>query len=148
MRQIGDLKAVEVVWINWFMPLVERNWWQEARSCTLLNCFRWRTTHLYQLRAWLQKHNLEKAADKWGELSLSHTITYIIALFVQLTCLSCLSQFASYTTAACGKAYPVELPSSNSLRRTQGVRYVIHVLGPNMNPNKPECLNDDFEKVC
>ncbi|GAU26854.1 hypothetical protein TSUD_02560 [Trifolium subterraneum] len=29
-----------------------------------------------------------------------------------------------------------------------GVTHVIHVLGPNMNPQRPNCLNNDYEKGC
>jgi O-acetyl-ADP-ribose deacetylase (regulator of RNase III) len=39
--------------------------------------------------------------------------------------------------AELSKAYPVFLPEGCPLRDEQNVRYVIHVVGPNMNPKKP-----------
>ncbi|KAL6062846.1 aprataxin-like protein, variant 2 [Balamuthia mandrillaris] len=43
-------------------------------------------------------------------------------------------------------AYPVQLPQSSPLRQREGVHYCIHVLGPNMNPQRPFCLNGDYDK--
>ncbi|KAL6043514.1 aprataxin-like protein [Balamuthia mandrillaris] len=45
-----------------------------------------------------------------------------------------------------GVAYPVQLPQSSPLRQREGVHYCIHVLGPNMNPQRPFCLNGDYDK--
>jgi len=42
--------------------------------------------------------------------------------------------------------YPVPLPVGCPLRNTQNVHYVIHVVGPNMNPKRDNCLNGDYEK--
>lgn len=53
-----------------------------------------------------------------------------------------------YQNAECGHAYLVELPPSSPLRKEQGVEYVIHVLGPNMNPKNPNCLNSDYKQGC
>jgi len=39
--------------------------------------------------------------------------------------------------------YPVLLPQGCPLREYQNVRYVIHVVGPNMNPKKPHYLGED-----
>jgi hypothetical protein len=50
--------------------------------------------------------------------------------------------------ATAGKTYPVELPAESPLRIKEGVHYVIHVLGPNMNPQRPDCLYGDYEKGC
>lgn len=44
-----------------------------------------------------------------------------------------------------GAVLPVELPSSSPLWSQEGVTHVIHVLGPNMNPQRPNCLNGDYE---
>ncbi|GAQ88162.1 hypothetical protein KFL_004050070 [Klebsormidium nitens] len=44
-----------------------------------------------------------------------------------------------------GAALPVELPPASPLRSQEGVTHVIHVLGPNMNPQRPNCLNGDYE---
>lgn len=43
-----------------------------------------------------------------------------------------------------GSAYPVGLPPSNALRLGEGVSVVIHAVGPNMNPEKPNCLEGDY----
>lgn len=47
-----------------------------------------------------------------------------------------------------GKAIVVPLPSSSPLFSKEGVTHVIHVLGPNMNPQRPNCLNNDYVKGC
>nr|GME08854.1 transcription factor bHLH140 [Ipomoea batatas]GME19944.1 transcription factor bHLH140 [Ipomoea batatas] len=47
-----------------------------------------------------------------------------------------------------GKAVVVPLPSSSPLFSREGVTHVIHVLGPNMNPKRPNCLNNDYVKGC
>ncbi|KAL6337602.1 hypothetical protein AAG906_037195 [Vitis piasezkii] len=45
-----------------------------------------------------------------------------------------------------GKALVVPLPSISPLFSREGVTHVIHVLGPNMNPQRPNCLNNDYVK--
>ncbi|CAK9172018.1 unnamed protein product [Ilex paraguariensis] len=47
-----------------------------------------------------------------------------------------------------GKAVIVPLPSTSPLFSREGVTHVIHVLGPNMNPQRPNCLNNDYIKGC
>ncbi|KAK3032830.1 hypothetical protein RJ639_037007 [Escallonia herrerae] len=47
-----------------------------------------------------------------------------------------------------GKAVVVPLPSSSRLFRSEGVTHVIHVLGPNMNPQRPNFLNKDYTNGC
>ncbi|OIW01556.1 hypothetical protein TanjilG_10838 [Lupinus angustifolius] len=47
-----------------------------------------------------------------------------------------------------GNAIVVPLPSSSPLFTREGVTHVIHVLGPNMNPQRPNCLNNDYNKGC
>lgn len=47
-----------------------------------------------------------------------------------------------------GKAVVVPLPSSSPLFSREGVTHVIHVLGPNMNPKRPNCLKNDYVKGC
>ncbi|KAK9124560.1 hypothetical protein Sjap_014162 [Stephania japonica] len=47
-----------------------------------------------------------------------------------------------------GSALVVHLPSSSPLHKKQGVSHVIHVLGPNMNPQRPNFLNNDYKKGC
>ncbi|KAI3810954.1 hypothetical protein L1987_20643 [Smallanthus sonchifolius] len=47
-----------------------------------------------------------------------------------------------------GKAITVPLPSTSPLFSEQGVTHVIHVLGPNMNPKRPNCLKDDYNIGC
>lgn len=47
-----------------------------------------------------------------------------------------------------GKAVVVPLPSSSPLFVREGVTHVIHVLGPNMNPMRPDCLKGDYVKGC
>uniref|UniRef100_A0A7S4GJA2 Macro domain-containing protein n=1 Tax=Eutreptiella gymnastica TaxID=73025 RepID=A0A7S4GJA2_9EUGL len=44
-----------------------------------------------------------------------------------------------------GVAYPVRVRKGVSLYG-QGARYVLHVIGPNMNPCWPDCLKDDYEQ--
>lgn len=43
-----------------------------------------------------------------------------------------------------GRAYLVELPPGNALRAAESVTTIIHVVGPNMNAAKPNCLNGDY----
>ncbi|XP_050243988.1 transcription factor bHLH140 isoform X3 [Quercus robur] len=47
-----------------------------------------------------------------------------------------------------GKAVVVPLPSTSPLFSREGVTHVIHVLGPNMNQHRPNCLNNDYIKGC
>ncbi|MCL7026540.1 hypothetical protein MKW94_014170 [Papaver nudicaule] len=47
-----------------------------------------------------------------------------------------------------GSALTVPLPSTSPLYIREGVTHVIHVLGPNMNPLGPDCLNNDYDKGC
>ncbi|AES59709.2 putative adenylylsulfatase [Medicago truncatula] len=51
-------------------------------------------------------------------------------------------------TVSPGNAVVVPLPSSSPLFTREGVTHVIHVLGPNMNPQRPNCLNNDYERGC
>ncbi|KAJ3033763.1 hypothetical protein HDV00_005839 [Rhizophlyctis rosea] len=49
---------------------------------------------------------------------------------------------AQYTRpATVGEAYPVEVDKSSPLASEEGVLEVIHVVGPNMNPSRPHCLD-------
>jgi len=45
--------------------------------------------------------------------------------------------------AEVSEAYPVTLPVGCPLRENQNVRVVIHVVGPNMNPKRPNYLGED-----
>ncbi|KAJ4845470.1 hypothetical protein Tsubulata_033911 [Turnera subulata] len=45
-----------------------------------------------------------------------------------------------------GRAVVVPLPMDSPLYSREGVSHVIHVLGPNMNPQRPNCLNNDYSK--
>lgn len=47
-------------------------------------------------------------------------------------------------TLSPGAVLPVKLPPFSPLRTQEGVSHVIHVLGPNMNPLRPNCLNGDY----
>lgn len=47
-----------------------------------------------------------------------------------------------------GNAVVVQLPSSSPLFNREGVTHVIHVLGPNMNPQRPHYLNNDYDEGC
>lgn len=47
-----------------------------------------------------------------------------------------------------GSSVAVPLPSTSPLYQKEGVSQVIHVLGPNMNPQRPNCLKDDYVKGC
>lgn len=47
-----------------------------------------------------------------------------------------------------GKAITVPLPSTSPLFSKEGVTHVIHVLGPNMNPKRPNYLKDDYNNGC
>ncbi|KAL6142302.1 hypothetical protein ACLB2K_060585 [Fragaria x ananassa] len=45
-----------------------------------------------------------------------------------------------------GNAVVVPLPSTSPLFCREGVTHVIHVLGPNMNPQRPNYLDNDYNK--
>jgi aprataxin len=45
-----------------------------------------------------------------------------------------------------GSSVVVPLPSTSPLYQREGVTHVIHVLGPNMNPQRPNYLNNDYTK--
>ncbi|XVE97117.1 hypothetical protein REPUB_Repub02eG0283000 [Reevesia pubescens] len=47
-----------------------------------------------------------------------------------------------------GNSLVVPLPSTSPLYSREGVTHVIHVLGPNMNPERPNCLDGDYIKGC
>uniref|UniRef100_A0ACD5XKH9 Uncharacterized protein n=1 Tax=Avena sativa TaxID=4498 RepID=A0ACD5XKH9_AVESA len=47
-----------------------------------------------------------------------------------------------------GSSVSVPLPSTSPLHQKEGVTHVIHVLGPNMNPMRPDCLKNDYTKGC
>ncbi|KAJ3682846.1 hypothetical protein LUZ60_013073 [Juncus effusus] len=47
-----------------------------------------------------------------------------------------------------GTALPVSLPLDSPLYQREKVSHVIHVLGPNMNPQRPKCLQNDYVKGC
>lgn len=47
-----------------------------------------------------------------------------------------------------GNAVVVSLSSNSPLYTREGVTHVIHVLGPNMNPQRPNCLDNDYVKGC
>ena len=47
-----------------------------------------------------------------------------------------------------GNAVVVPLPSTSPLYSREGVTHIIHVLGQNMNPERPNCLDDDYIKGC
>jgi O-acetyl-ADP-ribose deacetylase (regulator of RNase III) len=48
--------------------------------------------------------------------------------------------------ASVGVAYDVALRPDSPLRAESGTRYVIHVVGPNMNPSRPHYLNENYEE--
>ncbi|XP_047342157.1 transcription factor bHLH140 isoform X2 [Impatiens glandulifera] len=47
-----------------------------------------------------------------------------------------------------GNVVTVHLPSTSPLFIREGVTHVIHVLGPNMNPQRPNCLKDNYVEGC
>lgn len=47
-----------------------------------------------------------------------------------------------------GHTVVVPLPSDSPLHSREGVSHVIHVLGPNMNPKRPNFLDNDYTKGC
>ncbi|KAJ0979378.1 hypothetical protein J5N97_014852 [Dioscorea zingiberensis] len=47
-------------------------------------------------------------------------------------------------TLSPGNSVVIPLPSNSPLHQREGVTHVIHVLGPNMNPQRPNCLNNDY----
>lgn len=51
-------------------------------------------------------------------------------------------------TLSTGTALVVPLPRSSPLYEKEGVTHVIHVVGPNMNPQRPNCLAGDYVKGC
>eukprot|EP00759_Apiculatamorpha_spiralis_P029516 PhF_6_TR31700/c1_g1_i1/m.46644/K10863/APTX; aprataxin len=46
-----------------------------------------------------------------------------------------------------GHAYPVAVRGASPLY-AQGIRHIIHVIGPNMNPDRPNCLKGDYDTGC
>lgn len=50
-------------------------------------------------------------------------------------------------SARVGVAYAVALPATCALRG-QGAEWVLHARGPNMNPNRPDCLEGDYDTGC
>ncbi|KAJ3163602.1 hypothetical protein HDU86_000185 [Geranomyces michiganensis] len=42
--------------------------------------------------------------------------------------------------AALGKVYPVAVPPESALRVEEGIKEVLYVVGPNMNPLRANCL--------
>ncbi|KAG8096390.1 hypothetical protein GUJ93_ZPchr0013g36375, partial [Zizania palustris] len=49
-------------------------------------------------------------------------------------------------TLRSGSSVTVPLPSTSPLHQREGVTHIIHVLGPNMNPMRPDCLKNDYTK--
>eukprot|EP00250_Pteridium_aquilinum_P003499 c13818_g1_i1 orf=361-2667(-) len=47
-----------------------------------------------------------------------------------------------------GSALVVPLSPTSPLYVTEGVTHIIHVLGPNMNPQRPNCLQGDYIEGC
>lgn len=47
-----------------------------------------------------------------------------------------------------GKAVVIPLPADSPLLIKEGVKHVIHVLGPNMNPQRPNCLKNNYDEGC
>ena len=45
-----------------------------------------------------------------------------------------------------GDAVAVPVPATSPLQRVEGVTHVIHVLGPNMNPMRPNSLAGDYKQ--
>lgn len=61
-------------------------------------------------------------------------------------CVCLASLFRPYQAGKVGFAYPVDVPEASPLRSEQAVSVVIHVVPPNMNPSKPDCLDGDYER--
>ncbi|XP_008789140.2 transcription factor bHLH140 isoform X2 [Phoenix dactylifera] len=51
-------------------------------------------------------------------------------------------------TLSPGNSVAVPLPSTSPLYKFEGVTHVIHVLGPNMNPQRPNYLKNNYVKGC
>ncbi|XP_021769673.1 transcription factor bHLH140-like isoform X1 [Chenopodium quinoa] len=47
-----------------------------------------------------------------------------------------------------GKAVVISVPADSPLFIREGVTHVIHVVGPNMNPQRPNCLKNDYDEGC
>ncbi|KAJ6819416.1 putative receptor-like protein kinase [Iris pallida] len=47
-----------------------------------------------------------------------------------------------------GSSVAIPLPSTSPLYQKEKVTHVIHVLGPNMNPQRPNCLENDYLEGC
>ncbi|KAG9143747.1 hypothetical protein Leryth_022869 [Lithospermum erythrorhizon] len=47
-----------------------------------------------------------------------------------------------------GNSVVVPISSTSPLFIREGVTHVVHVLGPNMNPQRPDCLKNDYVKGC
>lgn len=55
---------------------------------------------------------------------------------------------AKADTLSPGSSVAIPLPSTSPLYQREGVTHVIHVLGPNMNSQRPNCLKNDYVKGC
>lgn len=51
-------------------------------------------------------------------------------------------------TLAPGKAAVIPVPADSPLFIREGVTHVIHVVGPNMNPQRPNCLKNNYDEGC
>lgn len=51
-------------------------------------------------------------------------------------------------TLSPGKAAVIPVPANSPLFIREGVTHVIHVLGPNLNPQRPNCLKDNYDEGC
>ncbi|KAG0452438.1 hypothetical protein HPP92_025102 [Vanilla planifolia] len=49
-------------------------------------------------------------------------------------------------TISPGTSVVVTIPTTSPLYQREGFTHVIHVLGPNMNPQRPNCLQNDYVK--
>lgn len=47
-----------------------------------------------------------------------------------------------------GKTLVVPVPADSPLFIKEGVTHVIHVVGPNMNPQRPNCLKNNYDEGC
>eukprot|EP00128_Syssomonas_multiformis_P000887 Colp12_sorted_trinity150504_noHs@11132 len=53
---------------------------------------------------------------------------------------------AQFNPAETGRAYCIEVPAGLSLRTEHHFTHVVLVVSPNMNPQRPDCLDNDYAK--
>ena len=84
----------------------------------------------------------------YPHLTLTLTLTPTPALTRSPAPTLTLTLSLALTLTLTRRVLAVPLPADCPLRAAQGVEYVIHAVAPNMHPNRPDCLDGDYETGC